>query len=170
MHLCTAIVAIAGDVGQQVYRTPFTPISLPEVNVLRYLHGDSAVQHIKPFADVQQTARDERDRLARIYGAVVGEAVYPGYSPNMDMTLIDAELDPTVTSYFNPVTDKVVGALLRGPKDPKDEDPDGPGKPDDDDDDDGDLAAAGKLPAGKLPTGKPKPPLSRPAARLEPFS
>jgi hypothetical protein len=85
LHFCTAKIALADDITQTVIRGYFNPISWPEVDVIRSIHGDSAVTEVEPFVEVKQTARDEKIRLAGIYGNDVIEAVYPGRNPQMEM-------------------------------------------------------------------------------------
>jgi hypothetical protein len=73
MHFCTADVALANDEQQVVSRGPFNPISWPEIEVLRTIHGDEAVRNVKPFVWVEQDAKAEQQRLLNIYGVVVTE-------------------------------------------------------------------------------------------------
>lgn len=68
MHFCTAKVMVAGDKDQIVYRNEYTPISWPEAELLRVIHGDDAVLDLTPFVRVDQSQRDERTRLVLRYG------------------------------------------------------------------------------------------------------
>lgn len=68
MHFCTAYVQIAGDRDQTVYRDEYSPVSWPEVELLRSIHGDQAVHEVKPFVRVDYPARAERERLVLHYG------------------------------------------------------------------------------------------------------
>jgi hypothetical protein len=113
MHFCTAKVAIAGDDQQVVHRNHYSPISWPEIEVLLVLHGDGAVGEIIPFVDVEFTAREERDRLDRIYGEDVvskGDsnraAVYPGRNPNMNM-LAPSFTRAVGTRWKNPISGRM---------------------------------------------------------------
>jgi hypothetical protein len=76
MHFCTALVQIAGDRDQTVFRDMYAPISWPEVEVLRVIHGDEAVIEVKPFVRVEQKPRAERERLALRYGKDYVDAAF----------------------------------------------------------------------------------------------
>lgn len=104
MHFCMAQVAIAGDNQQIVHRGLYTPVSWPELEVLRFLHGEDAVTDIKPFARVDQNQRDERDRLVQIYGLKPVSDCFPGRSTrDIEMEAQDAKLLDGV-EWFNPIT------------------------------------------------------------------
>jgi hypothetical protein len=103
MHFCTAYVAIGNDDGQRAHRHEFSPVSLPEIDLLRFLHGESAVTDIIPFVRVEQTPREERERLVSIYGEKVVEGVYPGRNPQMEMELPEVALKDGV-AWYNPIT------------------------------------------------------------------
>lgn len=81
MHFCRAMIAIAGDTEQIVYRDHYHPISWPEVQVLQYVHGETAVDRIEPFVRVEQSPRAERHRLAEIYGEKAVAEVYARSGP-----------------------------------------------------------------------------------------
>ena len=81
MHFCTAMVMVAGDKDQIVFRDKFSPVSWPEVEVLRIIHGEDAVFDVKPFIHVEQSSREERVRLILKYGKeYVDEALGQGRS------------------------------------------------------------------------------------------
>lgn len=107
MHFCTAFVAIAGDDQQVIFRDPFSPISWPEIEVLRQVHGDHAVREVKPFVRVEQSPRDEKERLFLIYGDIVGKEVYTGRTPNMEMDAAELSEVPPGTVWRNPITKEV---------------------------------------------------------------
>jgi hypothetical protein len=111
MHFCLAQVAIAGDSQQIVHRGLFSPVSWPEIEVLRFIHGEDAVTDVKPFARVDQRPRDERDRLIQIYGGEPVERCFPGRSTrDIEMEAADAKIDNGV-EWLNPITQQqeVVG-------------------------------------------------------------
>jgi len=92
MHFCTAIIALQNEDGQTVQRDEYSPISWPEIDVIQVIHGEGAVRSVIPFVIVEQNARDERERLALIYGREVVEGgnplvppVYPGRNPSMQL-------------------------------------------------------------------------------------
>lgn len=92
MHFCTAYVAIAGDKGQVVHRNLFNPVSWPEIEVLRHVHGDDAVLEVKPFVHVSQDVRAERERLRLIYGDEAINACFPGRNPRMEIDAPEADI------------------------------------------------------------------------------
>jgi len=104
MHFVTAMVAIGGDTGQTSYRGPFNCISWPEINVIRFLHGDDAVSNVACLTSVPQTSRDERLRLELLYGKIVSTDIYPGYTPSMEMEAPGAEEAQAGTAWLNPLT------------------------------------------------------------------
>jgi hypothetical protein len=108
MHFCTAKIRLAGNVGMEVVRDAFNPVSYPEVDVLRSIHGDDAVLDVQVIAETEQTARDEKERLVLKYGSSAVEAVYPGRSPRMELTAPKASIDPDL-QWNNPLDREVVG-------------------------------------------------------------
>ena len=62
MHFCTARIALAGDTGQIAIRDRFSPVSWPELEVIKTLHGDDALLEVQPFVKVPQPPKAERDR------------------------------------------------------------------------------------------------------------
>lgn len=107
MHFCTAFVAIAGDPQQIVFRGLHAPISWPEIEVIRVMHGDDAVREAKPFVQVEQSIRAEKERLGLIYGEVVDKQVYPGRNPRMELDAPDMTPLSPGTPWFNPITGMV---------------------------------------------------------------
>lgn len=85
----TAIINLAGDRDQQVYRGTDNPITLPEAFVLRTIHGGA--DHVHSLVSIEVPAghllsgnRDdasERLRLYEIYGKTVVDAVFPPSIP-----------------------------------------------------------------------------------------
>ena len=78
MHFCTAMVMVAGDKDQIVFKDKFNPVSWPEIELLRVIHGDDAVSEVKPFVRVDQRPRDERTRLILKYGKPYVDECFPG--------------------------------------------------------------------------------------------
>jgi hypothetical protein len=124
MHFCTAYIAIAGDDQQIMYRGPFDPVSWPEIEVLRVIHGDLAVRDVHPFVRVEQDARAEQERLALIYGDVVTKEVYRGRKPSMDLDAAEMDILADGQAWLNPLT-KQIEALEQLEPEPK---PDGRSK------------------------------------------
>lgn len=105
MHFCTCEIRIGGDLRNVVARDHFAPVSYPEVGVLQEVHGDDAILNVKPFIDVEQDARAERERLRLIYGNRAVEAVFGGgRNPgNMPMQAPNAKLGAPPEKWFNPL-------------------------------------------------------------------
>lgn len=85
----SAIINLAADRDQQVYRGADNPVTLPEVYVLRTIHGGSDHVHSlvsielpsgHPLAGVRDDA-SERQRLYEVYGKGVVDAVFPPSIP-----------------------------------------------------------------------------------------
>ncbi len=103
MHFCTGYVSIAGDAQQIVFRGHYNPISWPETEVIRFVHGDDAVNDVHVFADVEQSAPAEKERLRLIYGDEPLKEVFPGRNPQMPMHAPDVKLVAGI-EWKNPVT------------------------------------------------------------------
>lgn len=92
----------------EVVRGAFNPVSYPEIEVLRYLHGDDAVLDVKPLAEDQQSAKEEKERLSLKYGRVVVETVFPGKNPQMELEMPKAQL-PSNPLWRSPLDKEVAG-------------------------------------------------------------
>ena len=103
MHFCTGHVAIGGDTRNIMYRDEFDPVSWPEIEVLREIHGFDAVTDVKPFVDVNQSPRAERDRLAMKYGDEVLATRWGGKNPPTELVAPRATIKPDVV-WKNPLS------------------------------------------------------------------
>jgi hypothetical protein len=103
MHFCRAKILIGGDVRNSMARSEFNPVSWPEIEVLNEVHGKGSVEDIQPFVSVKQKPKDERDRLAMIYGEEAVKAVWGGRNAPDEMEMPKAELEADLT-WFNPLT------------------------------------------------------------------
>ena len=93
MHFCTAYVQIAGDRDQTVFRDFFTPVSWPEAELLRSIHGDESVHTVIPFVHVQQSPRDERTRLVLRYGKDYVDAAFgQGRGDRIEVDAVEADI------------------------------------------------------------------------------
>jgi hypothetical protein len=92
MHFCTAYVAIAGDKDQIVCRNFFNPVSWPEIEVLRFIHGDDAVTEVQPFVYVERAERAERERLILLYGGEPIAACLGARNARIDMDAPEADI------------------------------------------------------------------------------
>ena len=108
MHFVSCKVRLAGNMGMEVVRDAFNPVSYPEVEVLRFIHGDDAVLDVKVIGEAEQSARDEKERLSLKYGTGVVETVYPGRNPSaleLEMPKAKVEEQP----WHNPLDKEVAG-------------------------------------------------------------
>jgi hypothetical protein len=103
MHFCKAKIAIGGDIRNVMNRTEFNPVSWPEVEVLRVVHGTAFVDEVEPFVSVPQKPRDERVRLALIYGDEPLGAIWGGMNAPNEMEAPRAALKEGVV-WFNQLT------------------------------------------------------------------
>ena len=122
MHFCTALVQIAGDSQQVVYRDKYSPVSWPEVELLRNIHGDDAIYEVKPFVRVEQSSREERVRLVLRYGKpYVDLAFGQGRGQNIEMDAAEADIAYGET-WKNPLTqleETIEAAPEPGPSKPR---------------------------------------------------
>lgn len=68
MHLCSCLVSLAGDPSQKAYKKL---VSVPEIALLRQIHGQDAVTEIRIVA---QEPRDQNTEAGRL------KAAYPKYA------------------------------------------------------------------------------------------
>lgn len=103
MQICTATIALGGDLNNVMHRGVYNPISWPEIEVIRYIHSDAAVQDIVPIADVQQTGKAERARLNMIYGEGPLQALWGGRNSPGELSGPKAKFKDGI-DFLNPVT------------------------------------------------------------------
>ena len=108
MHFVTCNVRLAGDMRMEVVRDAFNPVSYPEVEILRFIHGDDAVLNVKAIAEVAQSAKEEKERLSLKYGTANVETVFPGKNPQMELKMPKASIDPD-QNWWNPLDKEVAG-------------------------------------------------------------
>lgn len=90
MQICNCTVAIGGEVGMTVAKERIT---VPELAILRVVHGEDAVRNIEVIADEPVDSADERSRLNAIYRSpenVVRDTF--GAAGALPKTLEDAEI------------------------------------------------------------------------------
>lgn len=105
-QLLSCNIALAGDILNVVARHAFNPVTYPEMLVLRYLHGETAVTDIFDVGYVERDEAEERDRLVGVYGnTTVREKMFPGagtripngdnnYKPRIEGTKINPGAPP----------------------------------------------------------------------------
>lgn len=96
-QLLSALVSLAGDKNNVVSRGADNPITYPELFILRTVHGgDDNVYDLVEIGETDdRPAAVEKDRLRRIYGAVVDQVFAGGDSiavlPARDDTIPNLE-------------------------------------------------------------------------------
>src|SRR5262245_27845151 len=120
MHFCTASIMIGSDQNNIMTRDETAPLSWPEIEVLRVIHGDHSVIDVKPFVHVEQKPRDERQRLAFIYGDGPLAQVWGGRNAPSEMDAPKASIKAGV-KWVNPLTNLMEETTKDGtkPVDPK---------------------------------------------------
>jgi hypothetical protein len=99
-QLLTCNIALAGDIQQIVARNAFNPITYPELIVLSFLHGETAITDVFECGYTEdREPRIERERLMHIYGKVVHEHLFPGHNIQM----------PVSTDRYKP---RLIGTLV----------------------------------------------------------
>lgn len=61
-------VRLSGNLYNEV---PKSDVTIPEINILRVIHGGDAIADIKEIKPVDRTDAEERDRLAHVYGGAI---------------------------------------------------------------------------------------------------
>lgn len=79
-----------GPHKNEAFKAPVTPA---EVVILRSIHGDDAVVHLKPLGMDKREHRAELDRLRYEYGPAVVTAAFPGHSPTLPVRFADVGIE-----------------------------------------------------------------------------
>jgi hypothetical protein len=82
MDWVTCKVTLGGDVTNIVYRSKFSPVSVPELDILRALHGEASVHEVTYLKTTQSSPAEEKARLMSIYKEADVTAIYPGRNPS----------------------------------------------------------------------------------------
>ena len=85
--LCTCDVQIGGDVRNIKHRNEHVPVTWPEIDVLKAVHGESSVTDIKAIGTRETTSVEEFKRLAERYGRKVVVELFPGKRPQMQLIM-----------------------------------------------------------------------------------
>lgn len=84
MDLCTCKITLGGDARQVVFRDKTRPMTYPEVDLMRYMHGDRFVNDVTVIKTVETTNAAEVEALRVKYGKVAREA-FPGSRPRLPL-------------------------------------------------------------------------------------
>ena len=112
MHFCTAKIALGGDDRNIMTRDRFSPVSWPELDILRFLHGEQSISEVSPFVRVNQNGREERARLALIYGEGPPQACWGGRNAPAELEAPGEVPLPQDVTWLNPITGRVVGKVF----------------------------------------------------------
>lgn len=86
IQLVSGFIRPGNDRNTRVYRHAGRPMTWPEVQLLRHIHGDAEAVEVEAHVGyVERTAKDERERLSLTYGREHANQVFPGASPVMEM-------------------------------------------------------------------------------------
>lgn len=117
MHFCRAKIAIGGDNMNVFNATEFDPVSWPEILVLQAVHDETSVTDVEPFATVQQSSRDERQRLSEKYKEKIVAEVFGGRQGPNEMEAPGVTIVPGIP-WFNPITRRLEITGSNGHADP----------------------------------------------------
>lgn len=106
MHFCRAKIAIGGDSMNIFNAAEFDPVSWPEILVLQAVHDETSITDVEPFAVVEQSSRDERQRLAEKYKEQIVSEVFGGRQGPNEMEAPGVTIVPGIV-WFNPITRKI---------------------------------------------------------------
>lgn len=92
MEYAQVTVRLAGSLENTVVKE----VSVPEIPILKSLHGHDAVVDISKsrVAPVEQAV--ERDRLEKVYGPAIVEKAFPGVTSKLPSTLSDVGIGSPV--------------------------------------------------------------------------
>lgn len=85
-HLLRCLVAIGGDVGNQVSRDRTQPIVFPELPLLQFIHGEDAITEIHVVGQWNTSNDEVLERLRVLYAPEVLKEVFPGARPRLPMS------------------------------------------------------------------------------------
>jgi hypothetical protein len=105
MHFCKAKIQIGGDKNNAAVRTEFDPVSWPEIELLMMIHGDESITEVIPFVVMEQGPKDEKERLAAIYGGTAVTEAWGRRNPP-EMEAPDATLQAGLV-WKNPLTGQI---------------------------------------------------------------
>jgi hypothetical protein len=92
MDLCTCVIRHAGNLGMTIHKDEHAPVPVPEILVLKAVHGDDAVINIAFHKQSKRPAAEVLAHLRSFYGDQVVEAIWPGRNPVLPKTLAEAGL------------------------------------------------------------------------------
>jgi hypothetical protein len=77
--------------------TVIKEVSVPEIPILKSIHGHDALVNIKKTRADAVDGKEERDRLEKYYTPVIVEKLFPGVMNKLPQTLVEiGEEEPAV--------------------------------------------------------------------------
>jgi hypothetical protein len=104
----------AGNRDMQIHKAEVTAA---EVVILKHIHGTDSIVNVEKTREDRREHPKECARLARVYGKKVFEALFPGISPRLPVTLSDIGLDERGMSASTAEDEEEGGAPLAEPTD-----------------------------------------------------
>lgn len=90
MQQANCHVRLAGDVGNEVFKSCITPA---ELLILQAIHGGGSVLKIEPRGMDKRSHADEIERLKTEYGDDNFKKVFPGFAPQLPVSFRDVGVD-----------------------------------------------------------------------------
>lgn len=120
MQNCSCIVRIGGNVHHEVFKAD---VSVPEIALLRAIHGNDGVVQVKPTRMTKTPHATELLRLRGIYGTdKAGDELitklWPGLSPRLPVSLKDIAVEEAEPPDMGEDDDTGVPGADYGPKEP----------------------------------------------------
>jgi hypothetical protein len=89
MQIALAEILLNGNLQHSVVRV----VSVPEVMILRTLHGGDAVINVTDASSLERTNSEEIDRLKLFYGSDVFSKVFPGSMPKLPTSFAEINVE-----------------------------------------------------------------------------
>lgn len=95
MQRVVANIAIAGDIKNVVYRGADRPLTLPELDILRFIHGEGSVTDVAVLDTVEVNIAEHYETLCGRYKTGNVQTVFPFVAGKPSLPTEDDDL-PTV--------------------------------------------------------------------------
>ncbi len=92
MEYAQVTVRLAGSLENTVIKE----VSVPEIPILKAIHGHDAVVDISKTRSEPVADAVERDRLDKVYGTPIIEKLFPGVTAKLPSTMVDIGLEVPV--------------------------------------------------------------------------
>lgn len=89
MEYANVEIRLAGSLENTVIKE----VSIPEIPILKSLHGHDAVVNVKKSRSATVDQAVERDRLEKVYTPGIVEKLFPGVTSKLPLSLADIGLE-----------------------------------------------------------------------------